>query len=254
VNTLPNTVPVLEAEGLVKRFGSNAVLSGIDLAVAEHEVVALIGASGSGKSTLLRCVSLLEELDDGTVRLDGEDITDPRADADRVRSRFGVVFQAFNLFPHLSVLENVTLAPRVVHGVSRVEAEERARSLLDRVGLSAKAKEYPDRLSGGQQQRVAIVRALANEPRMLLLDEITSALDPELVGEVLRLVRELKDEGVTILMATHEMGFARQVADRVVFLDDGRLVEQGPPEVVLVDPRQARTRQFLARVIDAGRL
>ncbi len=254
MNTLPNTVPVLEAEGLVKRFGSNAVLSGIDLAVAEHEVVALIGASGSGKSTLLRCVSLLEELDDGTVRLDGEDITDPRADADRVRSRFGVVFQAFNLFPHLSVLENVTLAPRVVHGVSREEAEDRAHRLLDRVGLAAKAREYPDRLSGGQQQRVAIVRALANEPRMLLLDEITSALDPELVGEVLRLVRELKDEGVTILMATHEMGFARQVADRVVFLDDGRLVEQGPPEVVLVDPRQARTRQFLARVIDAGRL
>ena len=252
--SLPNTVPVLDAEGLVKRFGSQPVLSGVDLGVAEHEVVALIGASGSGKSTLLRCVSLLEELDDGTVRLDGEDITDPRVDADRVRSRFGVVFQAFNLFPHLSVLENVTLAPRVVHGVSRDEAEDRARSLLDRVGLSAKAKEYPDRLSGGQQQRVAIVRALANEPRMLLLDEITSALDPELVGEVLRLVRELKDEGVTILMATHEMGFARQVADRVAFLDGGRLVEQGPPEVVLVDPRQARTRQFLARVIDAGRL
>jgi polar amino acid transport system ATP-binding protein len=251
---IPNTTPVLDANGLVKRFGSHTVLAGVDLAVAEHEVVVLIGASGSGKSTLLRCVSLLEELDDGTVRLDGEDITDPRVDADRVRSRFGVVFQAFNLFPHLSVLDNVTMAPRVVHGVSRGEAEERAQALLRRVGLADKAREYPDRLSGGQQQRVAIVRALANEPRMLLLDEITSALDPELVGEVLRLVRELKEQGVTILMATHEMGFARQVADRVVFLDDGLLVEQGPPEQVLVDPQRPRTRQFLSRVIDAGRL
>jgi polar amino acid transport system ATP-binding protein len=251
---MPNTVPVLDAEGLVKRFGSHPVLSGIDLAVAEHEVVVLIGASGSGKSTLLRCVSLLEELDDGTVRLDGEEITDPRADADRVRSRFGVVFQAFNLFPHLSVLDNVTLAPRVVHGVSREEAEDRAHSLLKRVGLAEKAKEYPDRLSGGQQQRVAIVRSLANEPRMLLLDEITSALDPELVGEVLRLVRELKDQGVTILMATHEMGFARQVADRVCFLDGGRVLEQGPPGDVLDAPREPRTRQFLQRIHDAGRL
>jgi polar amino acid transport system ATP-binding protein len=251
---IPNTTPVLEGEGMVKRFGTHTVLAGVDLAVAEHEVVVLIGASGSGKSTLLRCVSLLEELDDGTVRLDGEEITDPRVDADRVRSRFGVVFQAFNLFPHLSVLDNVTLAPRVVHGVGRDEAEERAQGLLRRVGLAEKAREYPDRLSGGQQQRVAIVRALANEPRMLLLDEVTSALDPELVGEVLRLVRELKEQGVTILMATHEMGFARQVADRVVFLDDGRLVEQGSPEQVLVDPREPRTRQFLARVIDAGRL
>jgi polar amino acid transport system ATP-binding protein len=254
MSTLPDTVPVLEAEGLVKRFGSHPVLSGIDLAVAEHEVVVLIGASGSGKSTLLRCVSLLEELDDGTVRLDGEEITDPRADADRVRSKFGVVFQAFNLFPHLSVLDNVTLAPRVVHGVGREESEERAQGLLRRVGLGEKSGEYPDRLSGGQQQRVAIVRALANEPRMLLLDEVTSALDPELVGEVLLLVRELKEQGVTILMATHEMGFARQVADRVCFLDEGRLVEQGPPEQVLVEPRMPRTRQFLSRVIDAGRL
>ncbi|HYJ77103.1 MAG TPA: amino acid ABC transporter ATP-binding protein [Actinomycetes bacterium] len=252
--TIPITTPVLEAEGLVKRFGEHVVLSGVDLAVAEHEVVVLIGASGSGKSTLLRCVSLLEELDDGTVRLDGEEVTDPRADADRLRSRFGVVFQAFNLFPHLSVLQNVTLAPRVVHGVSRDEAEERAMRLLSRVGLAEKAKDYPDRLSGGQQQRVAIVRALANEPRMLLLDEVTSALDPELVGEVLRLVRELKDQGTTILMATHEMAFARQVSDRVCFLDGGALREQGPPEQVLVDPREPRTRQFLARVIDAGRL
>ena len=252
--TIPITTPVLEAEGLVKRFGEHVVLSGVDLAVAEHEVVVLIGASGSGKSTLLRCVSLLEELDDGTVRLDGEEVTDPRADADRLRSRFGVVFQAFNLFPHLSVLQNVTLAPRVVHGVSRDEAEERAMRLLDRVGLAGKAKAYPDRLSGGQQQRVAIVRALANEPRMLLLDEVTSALDPELVGEVLRLVRELKEQGTTILMATHEMAFARQVADRVCFLDAGVLCEQGPPEQVLDDPREPRTRQFLSRVIDAGRL
>ncbi len=252
--SIPITTPVLDAVGIVKRFGDHPVLSAIDLAVAEHEVVVLIGASGSGKSTLLRCVSLLEELDDGTVRLDGEEITDPRVDADRVRSRFGVVFQAFNLFPHLSVLQNVTLAPRVVHGVSREEAEERGHRLLERVGLAAKAKEYPDRLSGGQQQRVAIVRALANEPRMLLLDEVTSALDPELVGEVLLLVRELKEQGMTILMATHEMGFARQVADRVCFLDGGRLVEQGPPEQVLQEPREPRTRQFLSRVIDAGRL
>ena len=252
--SIPITTPVLEAEGLVKRFGDNLVLGGVDLAVAEHEVVVLIGASGSGKSTLLRCVSLLEELDDGTVRLDGEEVTDPRADADRLRSRFGVVFQAFNLFPHLSVLQNVTLAPRVVHGVSRDEAEERAMRLLARVGLGDRAREYPDRLSGGQQQRVAIVRALANEPRMLLLDEVTSALDPELVGEVLRLVRELKEQGTTILMSTHEMAFARQVADRVCFLDAGVLGEQGPPEQVLDDPRESRTRQFLGRVIDAGRL
>ena len=252
--SIPITTPVLEAERLVKRFGDNLVLGGVDLAVAEHEVVVLIGASGSGKSTLLRCVSLLEELDDGTVRLDGEEVTDPRADADRLRSRFGVVFQAFNLFPHLSVLQNVTLAPRVVHGVSRDEAEERAMRLLERVGLGDRAREYPDRLSGGQQQRVAIVRALANEPRMLLLDEVTSALDPELVGEVLRLVRELKEQGTTILMSTHEMAFARQVADRVCFLDAGVLGEQGPPEQVLDDPREARTRQFLGRVIDAGRL
>jgi polar amino acid transport system ATP-binding protein len=252
--SIPITTPVLEAERLVKRFGDNLVLGGVDLAVAEHEVVVLIGASGSGKSTLLRCVSLLEPLDDGTVRLDGEEVTDPRADADRLRSRFGVVFQAFNLFPHLSVLQNVTLAPRVVHGVSRDEAEERAMRLLERVGLGDRAREYPDRLSGGQQQRVAIVRALANEPRMLLLDEVTSALDPELVGEVLRLVRELKEQGTTILMATHEMAFARQVADRVCFLDAGVLCEQGPPEQVLDDPREPRTRQFLSRVIDAGRL
>ncbi len=214
----------------------------------------LIGASGSGKSTLLRCVNLQEELDDGQILLDGEDISDPRVNADLVRRRMGVVFQAFNLFPHLSVVDNVTLAPRVVHGVDKVAATERGMALLARVGLADKASSYPDRLSGGQQQRVAIVRALAYEPRLLLLDEITSALDPELVGDVLTLVRELAEQGTTILMATHEMGFARQVADRVCFLDGGVLVESGPPEQVLTRPSQDRTRQFLRRVIAAGRL
>jgi len=246
--------PVLEMEGVVKRFGDHVVLAGIDLDVDEHQVVALIGASGSGKSTLLRCANLLETVDDGVIRLDGEDITDPRVDPDVVRRRIGVVFQAYNLFPHLSVLDNVTLAPRVVGGFSREQAEDRAMALLRRIGLADKAKEYPDRLSGGQQQRTAIVRALANDPRLLLLDEITSALDPELVGEVLTLVRELKEQGMTIVMATHEMGFARQVADVVCFLDGGRLLEQGPPERVLGDPTEARTRQFLSRIIEAGRL
>ena len=245
---------VLEVRGLVKRYGEHTVLDGVDIEVGEHEVVVLIGASGSGKSTLLRCVNLQEELDDGRILLDGEDISDPRVNADVVRRRMGVVFQAFNLFPHLSVLDNVTLAPRVVHGVAKAAATERALALLARVGLAAKASEYPDRLSGGQQQRVAIVRALAYEPRLLLLDEITSALDPELVGEVLTLVRDLAEQGTTILMATHEMGFARQVADRVCFLDGGVLVESGPPEQVLANPSQNRTRQFLRRVIAAGRL
>lgn len=245
---------VLECTGVVKRFGEETVLRGIDLEVVEHQVVALIGASGSGKSTLLRCVNLLEQVDDGVIRLDGEDITDPRVDVDRVRRRIGIVFQAYNLFPHMSVLDNVTLAPRVVHGHGREQAEEQARALLKRVGLADKAGEYPDRLSGGQQQRAAIVRALAYDPRLLLLDEVTSALDPELVGEVLGLVRDLKSQGMTILMATHEMGFARQVADQVVFLDDGRLLEQGPPEQVFGQPHEPRTRQFLARVTDAGRL
>jgi polar amino acid transport system ATP-binding protein len=246
--------PVLELRGVVKVFGDNPVLRGVDLAIGEHQVVALIGGSGSGKSTLLRCASLLEPVDDGQVLLDGEDITDPRVDPDRVRRRMGVVFQAYNLFPHLSVLDNVTLAPTVVHGRSREEAVAEARALLDRIGLSDKAGEYPDRLSGGQQQRVAIVRALAVRPRVLLLDEVTSALDPELVGEVLGVVREVAAQGMTILMATHEMGFARQVADTVAFLDQGVLLESGPPERVLGDPSEPRTRQFLARVIDAGRL
>ncbi|HEX4724361.1 MAG TPA: amino acid ABC transporter ATP-binding protein [Pseudonocardiaceae bacterium] len=245
---------VLEVRGLVKRYGEHTVLDGVDIEVGEHEVVVLIGASGSGKSTLLRCVNLQEELDDGRILLDGEDISDPRVNADVARRRMGVVFQAFNLFPHLSVLDNVTLAPRVVHGVAKAVATERALVLLARVGLADKASAYPDRLSGGQQQRVAIVRALAYEPRLLLLDEITSALDPELVGEVLTLVRDLAEQGTTILMATHEMGFARQVADRVCFLDGGVLVESGPPERLLADPSQDRTRQFLRRVIAAGRL
>ena len=246
--------PVLSLHGVVKRFGDETVLRDVDLEVAEHQVVALIGASGSGKSTLLRCANLLETVDDGVIRLDGEDITDPRVDPDVVRRRIGVVFQAYNLFPHLSVLDNITLAPRVVGGIGRALAEDKAMTLLRRVGLADKAKQYPDRLSGGQQQRAAIVRALASEPRLLLLDEITSALDPELVGEVLTLVRELKEQGMTILMATHEMGFARQIADVVCFLDDGRLLEQGPPERVLADPVEPRTRQFLARIIEAGRL
>ncbi len=245
---------VLDLRNVVKAFGDTVVLRGVDLAVDEHRVVALIGGSGSGKSTLLRCASLLETVDDGQVLLDGEDVTDPGVDADRVRRRMGVVFQAYNLFPHLSVLDNVTLAPTVVHGRSRAEAGEEARALLERIGLADKSAEYPDRLSGGQQQRVAIVRALAVRPRVLLLDEVTSALDPELVGEVLALVREVAGQGMTILMATHEMGFARQVADTVAFLDGGVLLESGPPAQVLGDPEHPRTRQFLRRVIDAGRL
>lgn len=248
------TTPVLSCSGVVKHFGGLEVLRGIHLDVAEHEVVALIGASGSGKSTLLRCINLLETVTDGVIRLDGKDITDPRVDPDEVRRRIGIVFQSYNLFPHMTVLSNVTLAPRKVHGVSRRAAQSRARELLARVGLADKADEYPDRLSGGQQQRTAIARALAYDPRLLLLDEVTSALDPELVGEVLELVRELKQQGMTIVMATHEMGFAREVADRVAFLDEGLVLEIGPPQQVLGDPVEPRTRQFLARIIEAGRL
>jgi polar amino acid transport system ATP-binding protein len=238
---------VLRLEGLRKSFGDTSVLRGIDLELAEHEVVALIGPSGSGKSTLLRTINLLEPIDDGRITLRGEDISDPRVDADRVRSRFGVVFQHFNLFPHLTVLDNVTLAARRVHGVPRAEAEARGLELLERIGLAAKAREHPDRLSGGQQQRAAIVRAVATDPEVLLLDEITSALDPLLVGDVLELVRDLAAEGTTILMATHEMAFARDVAHRVVFLDGGVIVEQGPPAELFAAPREARTREFLAR-------
>ncbi len=244
--------PVLEVRGLVKRYGGTTVLDGVDLAVAEAEVVTLIGASGSGKSTLLRCVDLLEDIDDGAVLLDGEDVSDPRRDPAAAQRRMAIVFQAFNLFPHMTALENVALAPRVVH--RRADADDEARALLDRVGLAAFADAHPDRLSGGQQQRVAIARALAVRPRLLLLDEITSALDPELVGEVLAIVRELARGTTTILMATHEMGFAKQVSDRVCFLDGGRILEQGPPDQVLGDPAQPRTQEFLARVIAAGRL
>ena len=238
---------VLALEGIRKSFGETSVLRGVDLDLAEHEVVALIGPSGSGKSTLLRTINLLEPIDDGRILLRGEDIIDPRVDVDRTRARFGVVFQHFNLFPHLSVLDNVTLAARKVHGIPRAQAEARGLELLDRIGLAAKAREHPDRLSGGQQQRAAIVRAVATDPEVLLLDEITSALDPLLVGDVLELVRELAAEGTTILMATHEMAFARDVAHRVVFLDGGVIVEQGPPAQFFTAPREARTREFLAR-------
>jgi polar amino acid transport system ATP-binding protein len=244
--------PVLACEAVRKEFGSTVVLDDLTLEIAEHDVVVLIGASGSGKSTLLRCVNLLETVDDGVIRLDGRDITDPRVDADKVRERIGIVFQAYNLFPHLSVLDNVTLAPRRVHRRARRDAEEQARAMLARVGLADKAGEYPDRLSGGQQQRVAIVRALVNDPRLLLLDEITSALDPELVGEVLALVRDLKDQGVTMMIATHEMTFARRVADRICFLDRGRILESGPPAQIFDEPHEPRTRQFLQRLGGAG--
>jgi polar amino acid transport system ATP-binding protein len=246
--------PVLEVSGLVKRYGGTTVLDGVDLAVGEHQVVTLIGSSGSGKSTLLRCVDLLEEIDDGQVLLDGVDVSDPRADVPAAQRRMAIVFQAFNLFPHMTALQNVTLAPRVVHGVPAGEADELAHELLRRVGLANRAGAHPDQLSGGQQQRVAIARALAVQPRLLLLDEITSALDPELVGEVLTIVRELAGGGATILMATHEMGFARQVSDLVCFLDGGRVLESGPPDQVLGEPVHERTRQFLSRVIAAGRL
>jgi len=238
---------VLTLDNIHKSFGEVEVLRGINLAVAEHEVVALIGASGSGKSTLLRTINLLERVDDGQVWLRGSDISDPRVKADAVRARIGVVFQQFNLFPHLSVLDNVTLASRQVLGISRSAAEKRGEELLARIGLADKARVYPDRLSGGQQQRAAIARAIATEPELLLLDEITSALDPELVGEVLDLVRELKADGTTIVMATHEMAFARDVADRVVFLDKGVIEEEGPPAQLFGAPRQARTREFLSR-------
>jgi polar amino acid transport system ATP-binding protein len=245
---------MLACEAIRKTFGTSVVLDDLSLDVGEHEVVALIGASGSGKSTLLRCINLLTEIDDGTITLDGEDITDPRADPDRVRQKIGLVFQSYNLFPHMTVLDNITLAPTRVHQRSATEAKEQAREWLSCVGLADKASSYPDNLSGGQQQRVAIVRALVNSPRLLLLDEVTSALDPELVGEVLTMIRDLKNDGMTMVLATHEMGFARQVADRVAFLDAGRVLEQGPPAQVLGDPVEPRTRQFLARIIEAGRL
>ena len=240
---------VLQVRGVHKHFGAVRVLNGIDLDVAEGEVVVLIGGSGSGKSTLLKCINLLEVVTDGEIILDGEEITDPRVDADAVRRRIGVVFQAYNLFPHMTALRNVALAPRVIGKQPKAVAEKRAHELLQRVGLGDKASSYPDRLSGGQQQRTAIARALANEPRLLLLDEVTSALDPELVGEVLDLIGELKKSGMTIVMATHEMGFARRVADQVCFLADGVVAESGPPEQVLGAPQNPRLRQFLSRVL-----
>ena len=243
------TAPVLDLRGIVKVYGKDAVLRGVDLSVAQHEVVVLIGASGSGKSTLLKSVNLLERIDDGQILLSGTDISDPRVDVDRVRARIGVVFQHYNLFPHLSVLNNVALALRQVHNVPKAQADQRGLDLLARIGLADRARDYPDRLSGGQQQRVAIARAIVTDPELLLLDEITSALDPQLVGEVLDLVGELKAAGSTIVMATHEIGFARRVADRVVFLADGVVVEQGPPGQVLDDPQQPATREFLARVL-----
>jgi polar amino acid transport system ATP-binding protein len=245
---------VLEVRGVTKAYGERAVLRGIDLDVAEHAAVALIGASGSGKSTLLRCIDLLEEIDDGDVLLDGAVITDPSVDPVGVRRRLGLVFQAFNLFPHLSALQNVALAPQRGHGVARAEAEAQARELLARFGLVGREHDHPDQLSGGQQQRVAIARALATLSRALLLDEVTSALDPELVGEVLEAIRELKAEGMTMLIATHEMGFAREVADEVCFLHDGLILERGEPERIFTEPERPETQRFLRRLLDAGRL
>jgi polar amino acid transport system ATP-binding protein len=241
-------------EGVVKSFGKVEVLRGIDLSVAEHEVVCLIGASGSGKSTLLRCVNLLEPIDEGRIFLGGEEITAPGVDENATRQRIGIVFQAFNLFPHMSVLDNVTLGPRKALGLPRPEARARALELLGRFGLADRGDDYPDRLSGGQQQRVAIVRALAMRPQLLLLDEVTSALDPELVAEVLSVIRELAEGGMTMLIATHEMSFARDIASRVCFLDDGVILEQGPPQQIFSAPSEPRTRQFLDRIIAAGRL
>jgi polar amino acid transport system ATP-binding protein len=241
-------------ENVHKSFGKNEVLRGIDLALDEHEVVCLIGASGSGKSTLLRCVNLLEPIDQGRIVVEGVELTAPGVNVNRVRREIGIVFQAFNLFPHMTVLQNVTLGPRKALGLSRADAEARADELLERFGLADKREAYPDSLSGGQQQRVAIIRALALRPKLMLLDEITSALDPELVAEVLNVVRELAASGMTMLIATHEMAFARDIADRVCFLDEGVILEEGRPEQIFSAPREARTQQFLARIVEAGRL
>jgi polar amino acid transport system ATP-binding protein len=240
---------LLELADVRKSYDDKVVLHDIDLTVRPHDVVCLIGSSGSGKSTLLRCVNLLEEIDDGVIRFEGREISDPRVDRRDVRRRIGMVFQAYNLFPHLSVLDNCTLAPRRVHGVPKAEAEARARQLLEEFGLADQADKHPDRMSGGQQQRAALVRALCTRPTLLLLDEITAALDPELVGDVLRIVRELAEQGTTMVLATHEMAFARDVATTVCFLDQGRICEQGPPAEIFSDPREDRTRQFLARVL-----
>jgi polar amino acid transport system ATP-binding protein len=245
--------PLLRLEAVHKRYGDVEVLRGVDLDVPEGNVICLIGGSGCGKSTLLKCANLIEPVQGGRILLEGEDITSERADPDRVRRHIGIVFQAFNLFPHMSVMANVTLAPRRVLDMPQREAEQRARELLTRFGLADKGDEYPDRLSGGQQQRAAIVRALAMEPRMLLLDEVTSALDPELVGEVLTVIRELAESGMTMMIATHEMGFARQIADRVCFMYGGVILESGPPEQIFGSPREERTQGFLKRIVEAGR-
>jgi polar amino acid transport system ATP-binding protein len=244
----------LRIERLRKSYGAEEVLRGIDLTVAPHEVICLIGASGSGKSTLLRCVNLLERIDAGAIWLDGQLITGPGVNQNLVRRHIGIVFQSFNLFPHMTVERNVTLAPMKVLGLSRAEAVSRAAELLDRFGLGEKRSDYPDRLSGGQQQRVAIVRALAMRPRLMLLDEVTSALDPELVADVLDVIRELAKSGMTMLIATHEMGFARDIASRVCFLSDGQIIEQAPPDQLFSQPSDERTRRFLRRIVDAGRL
>jgi polar amino acid transport system ATP-binding protein len=244
----------LQVEGLWKSFGALEVLRGIDLTMAEHEIVAVIGASGSGKSTLLRCINLLESIDAGRVVVEGEEITAAGVDVDKIRRRIGIVFQAFNLFPHMSVLQNVTLAPRKVLRLTPSAADQRATELLERFGLVDKRDDYPDRLSGGQQQRVAIVRALAMQPDLLLLDEVTSALDPELVAEVLNVIRELAESGMTMIIATHEMGFARDIASRVLFLDEGQILEEGAPDQIFTAPQEPRTREFLQRIIEAGRL
>ncbi len=246
--------PFVSLRKVTKRFGELEVLRQVDLEVPEHGVVCLIGASGSGKSTLLRCINLLEKVDEGEIVVDGQPITNGKVDVNALRKKIGIVFQAYNLFPHMTVLQNVTLAPRKALGVPRDKAEAQARALLRRIGLEEKANEYPDRLSGGQQQRVAIARALAMEPKLMLLDEITSALDPQLVAEVLNLVRELAQSGMTMIIATHEMQFAREVADEICFLDGGVIHEHGPPERIFTEPREPRTREFLARVIEAGRL
>jgi len=243
--------PFVQVKGVSKWFGDLQVLNQVSLDVVEHDVVCLIGASGSGKSTLLRCLNMLERVQEGEIVIDGLRISHDKVDVNALRKKIGIVFQAYNLFPHMTVLQNVMLAPRKARRVSRDEAEWSARTLLSRIGLEAKANEYPDRLSGGQQQRVAIVRALAMDPKLMLLDEITSALDPQLVTDVLSLVRELAESGMTMIVATHEMGFAREVADKVCFLDEGRILEEGPPEQIFRDPREPRTREFLARVLAA---
>jgi polar amino acid transport system ATP-binding protein len=248
------SMPKLEIHNLSKSFDDKVVLRDVDLSVNSHEVVCLIGSSGSGKSTLLKCINLLVDIDEGEILLDGESITASSVNPNDVRQRMGIVFQAFNLFPHMTVLENITLSPVKVHGVGRQEAVARARHLLDQFGLADKIDEYPDRLSGGEQQRVAVIRSLAIQPELMLFDEVTSALDPELVAEVLGVIRGLKDEGMTMIVATHEMGFARDVADQVCFLDAGVILEKGAPKKIFSDPDQPRTRQFLQRIVEAGRL